>query len=300
MALPPTNRINLRHKYPTRNESGYENDMNDTNTIATMDTLFSDIILSPLFHFHVGPNAQRFTIHSLAFSRLSQPLNTLINGDMREARERVAVWDDMEPAIFALLAEYAYEGQLSLPTKKLDQQHILRKAAGDKKKSRSEDAVPTDNFNQQFREHVESFGHSAFPKPVQARREKCSGQTLDTATFLLYMKLYVTADKYLIVSLQQQILYQINLWLLDRPPVGERWITIEGLRVAITYIYSTTLQDDQMRRLLAFHTAKLFKGREDQLKDVMEDCGEFSFLVAHYLQRRDSNLSWMTTAMAGM
>lgn len=54
-------------------------------------------------------------MHSHAVSRLSNPLNSLINGDMTEAREGIVVWDDMEPDTFVRVLEFAYRGDYTTP-----------------------------------------------------------------------------------------------------------------------------------------------------------------------------------------
>ena len=63
---------------------------------------------SPLFTFQVGPDKKEITVHSSALADLSQSLNTLINGEMLEAKSRRADWSDVDVDTFTRLCEFAY------------------------------------------------------------------------------------------------------------------------------------------------------------------------------------------------
>ncbi|KAI1262184.1 hypothetical protein F5Y18DRAFT_430420 [Xylariaceae sp. FL1019] len=251
-----------------------------------MDTIFSDIISPPLIQFDVGSNAQRFTVHSLALSCLSQPLDALINGAMREGREHLAVWDDMEPAVFTLLVQYAYSGIFSFLNRELTIRNLRdAKQAWKDKKSQTVGCEGIINFDSLFTDYVESCGSKDFPQSDQVRNQSYLETAVDPDAFLLYMKLYVIADKYLIVNLRQAILYNTN-WGLFYSLKKDILTAVKGMRLAIQYIFASTRQEDQMRKLLALYTARLLKCSEKNVfRDIMEESGEFSFLVAHYLQR---------------
>ena len=63
---------------------------------------------SKLVDFHVGPEGTNFTVHAQPLARLSQPLNTLINGNMLEAKTGVIDWKDTDEETFLRFCEFAY------------------------------------------------------------------------------------------------------------------------------------------------------------------------------------------------
>ncbi|KAI7776480.1 hypothetical protein LA080_005309 [Diaporthe eres] len=73
-----------------------------------MDSSYEDIISSDIFTFMVGPNGKEYNVHDTAISRLSKPLGVLINGDMREAKERCVKWPDVDEKTFVRFVQWAY------------------------------------------------------------------------------------------------------------------------------------------------------------------------------------------------
>jgi len=69
---------------------------------------FSHIFRSKFVNFHVGPERTNFTMHAQPFAGLSQVLNTLINGDMVEAKTGVIDWKDVDEETFVRFCEFAY------------------------------------------------------------------------------------------------------------------------------------------------------------------------------------------------
>ena len=63
------------------------------------------------FRFLVGQNLKSMTVHADAVAQQSDALRKLVFGDMREAKEREAKWDDVEEATFARFAQFIYTGQ---------------------------------------------------------------------------------------------------------------------------------------------------------------------------------------------
>jgi hypothetical protein len=74
---------------------------------------------SPLFTFTVGEDRKEVTVHSYAFTGLSQPLNALINGNMIEAKTRHADWSEVDEDTFTRLCEFAYLRNYTPPTVRL-------------------------------------------------------------------------------------------------------------------------------------------------------------------------------------
>ncbi|RYP15278.1 hypothetical protein DL765_005802 [Monosporascus sp. GIB2] len=80
-----------------------------------MNTEHGELLTSKLFRFLVGPERKEFVVHSLPFSRLSRALDALINGDISEACEGIAVWDDMDSDTFVRFSEFAHSGDYTTP-----------------------------------------------------------------------------------------------------------------------------------------------------------------------------------------
>ncbi|ETS81042.1 hypothetical protein PFICI_06044 [Pestalotiopsis fici W106-1] len=62
------------------------------------------------FRFFVGPDKKEFTMHADLVANMSKPLNALVNGAMKEAREGEAYLPEVDEATFALFLRYAYKG----------------------------------------------------------------------------------------------------------------------------------------------------------------------------------------------
>ncbi|KAI1764225.1 hypothetical protein GGR53DRAFT_466494 [Hypoxylon sp. FL1150] len=75
-----------------------------------MATPFELIAASKPFRILVGPDKKEFTIHTELLSRMSKPLDTLVNGGMKEAEEGVAEWPEVDEGTFVRFWEFAYTG----------------------------------------------------------------------------------------------------------------------------------------------------------------------------------------------
>ncbi|CAJ2507624.1 Uu.00g088100.m01.CDS01 [Anthostomella pinea] len=67
------------------------------------------------FVFAVGPDAQELTVHKDAFRSLSPYFKALMDGNMQEALEGRAVWDDTDTVTFRRLCQFAYSGDYITP-----------------------------------------------------------------------------------------------------------------------------------------------------------------------------------------
>lgn len=68
-------------------------------------------IQGDVFTFLIGPDLQRFEIHSSLVSRYSKPLERMMNNVvMNESLDRAAVLNDIEPETFIHFAEFCYKG----------------------------------------------------------------------------------------------------------------------------------------------------------------------------------------------
>jgi hypothetical protein len=72
--------------------------------------LLPSIVSSGVFRFIVGPKKKEFSLHSDLVAHQSRALDILINGDMNEARERCASWEDVDEQTFIRFSQFIYTG----------------------------------------------------------------------------------------------------------------------------------------------------------------------------------------------
>lgn len=68
------------------------------------------ILASKPFKFLVGPKKKQFMMHEAAITRLSKTLDKLLNGGMKESKERCVCWEDIDEKTFLRFGEWAYTG----------------------------------------------------------------------------------------------------------------------------------------------------------------------------------------------
>ena len=68
------------------------------------------ITSSPIFTFVVGPDHKEHTIHSALVAHQSKALNALINGQAKEAINRIVVWDETDEETFIRFSQFVYTG----------------------------------------------------------------------------------------------------------------------------------------------------------------------------------------------
>lgn len=77
------------------------------------------LIRSSEFHFLIGHDQRKLTIHAGLVRNLSAPLDALINnGCMKEAVSRTATIDDVEEETFIAFCEFGYKGNYTTPCRK--------------------------------------------------------------------------------------------------------------------------------------------------------------------------------------
>lgn len=64
--------------------------------------------------FVVGDNAKQMMIYTLLVAEQSSALNSLVNGLMTEAQDKVFIWKDLDEQTFALFVGFFYPGGYTL------------------------------------------------------------------------------------------------------------------------------------------------------------------------------------------
>ncbi|KAF2110336.1 hypothetical protein BDV96DRAFT_603927 [Lophiotrema nucula] len=80
-----------------------------------MSPAFTDIFQSSQFTFFVGEAKEPIFVHAKAFAGISDPLDRLINGDLREASDKYAELLDIDKGDFLRLCEFVYRGKYTGP-----------------------------------------------------------------------------------------------------------------------------------------------------------------------------------------
>ncbi|KAH8726983.1 hypothetical protein GQ44DRAFT_791088 [Phaeosphaeriaceae sp. PMI808] len=76
---------------------------------------FADLIQSDIFTFYIGKDKKPIEIHSGIVAATSNYFQTLVNGNILEAKTRSAEIKDIEPEDFARFVEYAYRNDYTVP-----------------------------------------------------------------------------------------------------------------------------------------------------------------------------------------
>ncbi|KAE8152844.1 hypothetical protein BDV25DRAFT_137517 [Aspergillus avenaceus] len=195
-----------------------------------MESAFGKHLSSPTFTFTVGANKKEFIVHSSALAGLSQSLNTLMNGQMTEARTGHVDWPDVDEDTFARLCEFAYCRNYTPPSFSLIEHESplprTPEPINEEEKHRKPDSKRASNQTSHLRKrrvisteylHEEFKTSLVVPSPQVSDSEyifappKITGPWEDfTLVFLGQARLYVLADKYGIEPLRRLILSKLH------------------------------------------------------------------------------------------
>ncbi|GKT45333.1 uncharacterized protein ColSpa_05514 [Colletotrichum spaethianum] len=217
--------------------------------------------------FLVGPNQVEFSVHQHAFTRLSEPLRAMLTGGMKESLEAKVIWDDIEPAIFTSLLEFAYNGDYSIP--RLPRKKPVIEVPPDQPDpadlSDEDDwwsicSIMTwmmdndDRYGDCTRFGKWCYGRLYFetemfpgPQPYwhdELQRNDCTGIS---TVFMLHVKLYALADRYQFKSLRNLCLQRLRESLIN---VVLRAEFCEALSEMLRFAYANTAPNDELRMML--------------------------------------------------
>ncbi|KAL9125882.1 MAG: hypothetical protein Q9217_004981 [Psora testacea] len=90
---------------PTVPFAGSVGRLTDQMTIS-----YDSVLSSPPIKFFIGPNRKLYTVHSALIAYHSKPLNVLVNGEMKEAKEGCTPLEEVDEQTFVRFTQYAYTG----------------------------------------------------------------------------------------------------------------------------------------------------------------------------------------------
>ena len=246
-----------------------------------------------MFIFNVDPEKVPIVVHSIAISRLSRILNTLVNGFMIEAQTRLVTLDDVQEDTFTLFCQFAYTGDYETSSCDILQKESIEgsevaaisnafvtisvvwaKPVSDTKPSASLDESQFDLGNEFEKSSKkskktkkvllrESFNHREYSSTISEQMyvnysiHANGGPEKDfTRVFLGHARLYVLAEKYGVEHLKKLVLHKIHKTLVSFTLHETR---IDDVIELAQYIYSTKnipdqdQQIDELRALVVFY-----------------------------------------------
>lgn len=272
----------------------------------------------------MGQHRREFTIHSALVAHQSPALNTLVNGELREARDGHAIWESVDEQTFVRFSQFAYTGDYddAEPNLKLPQDltDIERddsdlQAAGSSRDRENTYTPP------EYGEYWAASKKKRFKKaqvfweppeeppssPVSKREHLWDGfkrrSYLDsspnssvpapthneayldyTEVFLSHSRLYVFAECYGIPGLIKLSLHKLHRTLVSFSLHEER---LDDIVELLRYCYADAVPD-QLRELVVPYAAcnveKLWNSEE--FRKLLETYGELSMTLIGSLLRR--------------
>jgi len=246
-----------------------------------------------VFTFNVGPEKVPIVVHSIAISRLSRTLDTLVNGSMTDAQKRLVTLDDVREDTFSLFCQFAYTGDYETPSCDILQKESIEgsevaavpDAFATISVFRAEPVSDTEppaplgesqfdlgnGFGKSSKKSKktkkallrESFNHREYSPTISGQMyvnysiHANGGPEEDfTRVFLGHARLYVLAEKYGVEHLKKLVLHKIHKTLVS--------FTLHETRIGdvvelAQYIYLTEnipdqdQQIDELRALVVFY-----------------------------------------------
>ncbi|RYP27029.1 hypothetical protein DL768_011366 [Monosporascus sp. mg162] len=263
-----------------------------------MTTQWAKTVNSDHFTFVVGPEGKEFTIHSGAVLHLSPYFEALINGPMKEARDRRVVWDDIDEETFIAFSQFAYAGYYDTPEHpasppepegigEAKSSYISRSEKFDGSCGRSKRTIV--EWEQDFRAKLdekrvadtavyyilETFVTYTCPESQRVSENL----NISARSFLLHAKLYVLADHYCVNTLKDMAIGRLHRTLLLVPlDLYASDCFCELVRFAYTNTKAKKgLGQDELRCLLVDFGACIFDWflHNSAFRGVLRDHGEF-------------------------
>lgn len=168
------------------------------------------------------------SVHADAIAKQSAPLDTLINGPMKEAESGVAEWKDVEEATFIRFCQFAYTGDYKTPEHELQPEAKSEGSKSIKRKvKRWNSEYESDNTESRLQTTDISPERDQLKVLFEARRYEIreikplvesytsirpnkSVTENYTPVFLAHAQLYVLAEKYGVHDLKQLALYKLH------------------------------------------------------------------------------------------
>ncbi|KAI3543739.1 hypothetical protein CSPX01_06062 [Colletotrichum filicis] len=227
-----------------------------------------EIIDSRIVTFVIGKgdSKREFRVHEGALVHLSEPLGALLTGGMQESLEGKIIWDDVEPATFVLLLEYAYSGLYPIP---YPDNESNAKCGSEEAGDAGPDSI---------RSFIEFWASVSWKKHIAVlefckkhfckygvnettltgrdpslRKEAIRKEGLDSRInialdhLLKPAELYILADRYLVDDLTELCVNDVGRKLCNA--AGDKML-VDHVCSVLRFLHAQTLPQDTLRKLL--------------------------------------------------
>ncbi|KAI4606543.1 hypothetical protein J4E80_010079 [Alternaria sp. BMP 0032] len=237
---------------------------------------FTEMLSSSQFTFLLGDTREAVTVHAGIMSKVSEPLDRLINGSMKEAQEKCAALPHVDREVFLGLVEYAYRSDYNVLPCEIDPDIKVDSHVEVDMEARSREIldnwVPTiseeDYAKATTPEHMWHMPHF-YPTPYQRFivKDECPcyyGEDWDEVAphmkeqhvgqinyehkdvFLFHAKMYCLADYYLIPALKELAISKLHVAL--QLCMEEKFVTtperVEDIVALASFVYNSDNTQD--------------------------------------------------------
>ncbi|KAI1503002.1 hypothetical protein F5X99DRAFT_377302 [Biscogniauxia marginata] len=272
-----------------------------------LQLLPSSVFTSETFIFVVGSSAREFAVHKNVFTRLSPYFETLMNGDMVEARNKCARWENTDADAFAKLCQFAYSGNYEEPD-------VMDPVASNRSINPRKFPILNSSVLETFDDQILNIdllstittqkqwygprprGHKTVKAFVDSPYSDSSSVYFESSTsglaiqkthfdwLLCNVKMYILGDTYDIKSLRTLSLEKIHNHLTNLP----FRIHFRDLTGAVKYAVVNTREKDELRVLLAHWalcvTPMIWAEVENLLEEVPELNMDYIRVMKDYME----------------
>ncbi|KAK7957986.1 hypothetical protein PG988_012834 [Apiospora saccharicola] len=242
-----------------------------TDSVYTVPT-FDAILKSRPITFVVGANKTEFTAHAGVLTRVSDPIEVLLDGHMKEAKEGRVTWDDVDDETFVRFIQWAYTEDYSTaePDILLDASNIQIGASAGSSTSKPQQAekplhsvqdrsvdtasqttqggVRSGDMAKQFTTSTDyALAYIDFEPRINS--EGCEDYT---KVFFCHASLYIIADKYDITPLSELSMHKLYATLKAFKLYSSRVSNILSLA---ELVFENTCDGDKMRTMIVHYCA---------------------------------------------
>lgn len=221
-------------------------------------------------------------VHAAAIAKLSDPLDFLINGPMKEAQENEAKLSHLVVEDFERICEFAYRGEYQVPSPDRssdaadgkDGHHPAGAGNGSEQEERNTDASDSAwNLSQHFftKPYLKSSTPHASITTLFSPQHHWDQQDDYTQVLLGHARLYTFGDEYLVSSLKNLALKKLHKTLAGySPSLESREAVVELARYAYDTNHTPDRVGDRMNPL-----------RELVVEFVVLNISDFKFFASH-------------------
>ncbi|KAK1640748.1 hypothetical protein BDP81DRAFT_285193, partial [Colletotrichum phormii] len=210
-----------------------------------------------------GESTREFRFHEGVLTYLSEPLRALLTGGMQESLEGKIIWDDVKPATFLLLLDYAYTG--SYPISYPENKDYAKEDTKEEQDAEEEtEAWSAESDGQSYavlnfcKEHfsdnrigeVSSTSKNPMPRKEESEDsddEADSKRLVSLDHPMKLAELYILADKYIIEDLKKACIEDVCPKFYNATGHDE---LIAHVCSVFRFLYTYTLHRDELRKVL--------------------------------------------------